>query len=414
MKIDIILVGIAMMLLLALPAAASDYTLGVFGNANEDDTINMQDVTYTELIILEYRDRTELSDAKYDGKINMQDVTQIELVILGREKELTLLDNIDRVVTIPKPVERVVSTFPSLTRVIVELGGVDKLVGVSDYMTMAQYSGDLLELRAYPQLKDIPCVGSYRTPNLEQIVALKPDVVISSTSIKEADVIQTNTCIPTIGLSTSYPYEGEGGAFEGYRLAGRVIGEEERAEYLISFVNDEFDKIREVTSEIPDDERVRVYYMGWGKITRPHMTEPGPIEIAGGINVAADSGYGWNVETTKEQVIEWNPDVILIHSTGKSHFGGTLVEDVLSDTDLQSINAVKNGKVYYSKGGYIGRNPATGVTEVPYMAKLFYPDKFEDLDVEEEGNRILEEFYGVDGLYTWMQENCDLYRWETE
>jgi len=154
--------------------------------------------------------------------------------------------------------------------------------------------------------------------------------------------------------------------------------------------------------------------MGWGKITRPHMTEPGPIEIAGGINVAADSGYGWNVETTKEQVIEWNPDVILIHSTGKSHFGGTLVEDVLSDTDLQSINAVKNGKVYYSKGGYIGRNPATGVTEVPYMAKLFYPDKFEDLDVEEEGNRILEEFYGVDGLYTWMQENCDLHRWETE
>ena len=72
----ITLAGITVaMLVLALPVAASDYTLGVFGNANEDDTINMQDVTYTELIILEYRDRTELSDAKYDGKINMQDVT---------------------------------------------------------------------------------------------------------------------------------------------------------------------------------------------------------------------------------------------------------------------------------------------------------------------------------------------------
>ncbi|MEA1906404.1 MAG: ABC transporter substrate-binding protein, partial [Euryarchaeota archaeon] len=68
-----ILAGITIMLLLALPAAASDYTLEIFGNANEDDTINMQDVTYTELIILEYRDKTELSDAKYDGKINMQD-----------------------------------------------------------------------------------------------------------------------------------------------------------------------------------------------------------------------------------------------------------------------------------------------------------------------------------------------------
>ena len=82
------------------PAAASDYTLGIFGNANEDETINMQDVTYTELIILEYRDKTQLADAKYDGRINMQDVTQIELIILGREKEITVLDSADRTVTI--------------------------------------------------------------------------------------------------------------------------------------------------------------------------------------------------------------------------------------------------------------------------------------------------------------------------
>ena len=64
MRLNTILVGIVLcLLLLASPVAASDYTLGIFGNANEDDTINMQDVTYTELIILEYRDRTELADA---------------------------------------------------------------------------------------------------------------------------------------------------------------------------------------------------------------------------------------------------------------------------------------------------------------------------------------------------------------
>ena len=109
MKINAILAGIAMsMLLLALPAAASDFTLGVFGNANEDDTVNMQDVTYTELIILEYRDQTELADAKHDNRINMQDVTQIELIILGREKKLTILDSDDRIVTVNKPTDRIV------------------------------------------------------------------------------------------------------------------------------------------------------------------------------------------------------------------------------------------------------------------------------------------------------------------
>ena len=82
-----ILVGMTISLLLALPAAASDYTLSVFGNANEDDTINLQDVTYTELVIFEYRDKTDLADGTCDGKINMQDVTQIGLIILGKEKE---------------------------------------------------------------------------------------------------------------------------------------------------------------------------------------------------------------------------------------------------------------------------------------------------------------------------------------
>ena len=100
---------VVLLLALALPAAASDYTLGVFGNANEDDTINMQDVTYTELIILEYRDETELADGKYDCKINMQDVTQIELIILGNEKELTYLDIFGEAETVNKPIERLVN-----------------------------------------------------------------------------------------------------------------------------------------------------------------------------------------------------------------------------------------------------------------------------------------------------------------
>jgi len=56
-------------------------------------------VTYTELIILEYRDQTELADAKHDGKINMQDLMQIELIILGKEKEITIMDSADRAVT---------------------------------------------------------------------------------------------------------------------------------------------------------------------------------------------------------------------------------------------------------------------------------------------------------------------------
>jgi len=65
-----ILVGITTIMLLlccTLPAVASDYTLGIFGNANEDDTIDLEDVEYTPRIILGLIDQTQLADAEYDS-----------------------------------------------------------------------------------------------------------------------------------------------------------------------------------------------------------------------------------------------------------------------------------------------------------------------------------------------------------
>jgi iron complex transport system substrate-binding protein len=132
MKTSTILVTMTItLLLLTLPAAASDHTLEIFGNANEDDTINMQDVTYTELIILEYRDTTELADAKYDGEIDILDMTQIALIILGQEKELTVIDSADRTVTVQKPVERiVVLTYPDAEAIKI-VKAEERVVGVS-------------------------------------------------------------------------------------------------------------------------------------------------------------------------------------------------------------------------------------------------------------------------------------------
>ena len=406
MKINIILVGITIsLLLLALPAAASDYTLDIFGNANEDDRINMQDVTYTERIILEYSDRTQLADGKYDGRINMQDVTQIELIILGREKELTLIDQADRIVTAPRPIERVATLFPSITRAILSLDGCDRLVGASSTTTSGTYANRMIMLQAYPELLDLPNTGSHSNPNAEQIVSLKPDVIFGyGGRLEWCGPIQEKTGIPVVGVYQN-PNRADG-CFESYRLSGKVIGKEERAEELISFMEEKFAELAEVTSQIPEDEKPRVHLAFWGSITE----SPGsyyPVDLAGGINVLNSDS---SVTVSKEQVIAWNPDFILIHGPSAPH---TLsIEDVLSDLDLQTVNAVKNGDVYYTKGHFIGWDPATGLTEAFYMAKLFHPDKFEDLNVEEKGNEILKEVYEADGLYTWLLENTDLYRWE--
>ena len=329
-------------------------------------------------------------------------------------KAMMITDQVDRTVTFYRPIERIVTTWLPIERVLVELGGLDKMVGVST--TYSGYTEDVIILLAYPQLKELPGVGRSGQENLELMVSLKPDAIISSRS---PDVIQDKTGISTVSLSTSYySYET---TFERYELASKIIGAEERCEELISFKDEEIDKITEVTSEIPDSERVSVLLVFWSMITKAQRTLDSPIEMAGGINVAKEvlpTKPGSSVvDVTKEQVIKWNPDIILIHryQTKEKHgswAGGLTIEDVLSDPDLQSITAVKNGTVYYIRDGYCGCSPSTGIAESFYLAKLFYPDKFKDLDVEEEGNMILERFYGVDGLYTWMEVHCGLYNWE--
>ncbi|MEA1864957.1 MAG: hypothetical protein U9N46_07150, partial [Euryarchaeota archaeon] len=166
-----ILVGMTM-LLMALPAAASDYTLEIFGNANEDNTINMQDVTYTELIILEYRDKTELADGKHDGKINMQDVTQIELTILGKEKELTVIDGADRTLTIQKPIKSIVVFRPYTLETMRSLKlENDKIIGVDKKGNQKWTS------LPFSEFSDCPDVRSLFSPNYEAVLELHPDAV---------------------------------------------------------------------------------------------------------------------------------------------------------------------------------------------------------------------------------------------
>jgi iron complex transport system substrate-binding protein len=135
MKTSIKLVGMTItMLLLALPAGAADYTLGVFGNANGDDTIDMVDVTYTERIIMELNDETQLADAKYDGEIDILDVTQIELIILGRDKEMTMIDDTGEVMKFFKPIESLVYNGHNsyIYETLRAIGVSDKIVGTSD------------------------------------------------------------------------------------------------------------------------------------------------------------------------------------------------------------------------------------------------------------------------------------------
>jgi iron complex transport system substrate-binding protein len=401
----------------AIAAEEDDFVLDIYGNANEDDTIDMRDLTYVKLIFFGKKPETELADAKYDGKINPLDFIQIKLIIVGKEKKLTVIDATDRTVTINMPIERIVcSSLVQDVRTIAALGAADKIVGVTETLFKNVDSCVVLK-EAYPEVFDLPCTGGggIYPPNIEVIASLDPDLAFAYTP-DVADTIQETTGIPTLCISTSENLD-----FKWFKCMGYALNEQGRAEELISYLNEKIDEVTEITSSIPDDGKPKVYLAFWtfmGSVITYTPAVYVPVELAGGIKVLEGGTSGpfgpSMLQVSKEQIIGWNPDLILIHriySWGKGTAQIT-IEDVLSDPDLQSVSAVKNEDVYYTKGYLHGWDPATAVCEVFYMAKLFHPEEFGDLDVEEEGNEILKKVYGADGLWTEITEKFELYKWE--
>ena len=377
-------------------ASEDDYVLGVYGNANEDDTIDMRDLTYVKLIFFGKKPETELADAKYDGKINPLDFIQIKLIIVGKEKELTLIDSADRIVTVKKPVERIIAIAP--------LGGLEtmrslklekeRIVGVSKQT--------LQDKIFYPEFSEYPNAGPGgwgEAVNVEQILSLHPDAVFLFASYqaegrkKLEDAGVTVVCFDYCRME-SYIDE--------MKKTGYIIGKKEEAGDLIEFYEGLLNTIKERVGDIPEDERAKVYLELW----KPYYTcgkEWGchqDLEMAGGNNIFSDLTGPANVDP--EEVIERNPEIIIkFEGYGKTGYdvdditGAKDTQDeMLSRPELAKVIAVRNKDVYVITGEII--SSAESPVGIGYLAKLFYPDLFKDLNPKAFHQEYLTRFQGLD------------------
>jgi len=407
------LLGIVAMslLLLILPAGAVDFTLGVFGNANEDETINMQDVTFTELIILEYNDATELADAKYDSEIDILDVTQIELIILGREKELTLIDSADRVVTVQIPVERIITGHPVVSEAVSLLGAWDCVVGRDHYT-----ADEIL----FPGTTELPvCVDPLGHYNAlyETVFELDPDIFLTfympGMPGFEEMISTIEPEIPVVCLNFDNPET----LVENLRKLRYILNTKEEVDAFIAFYEGVITDITDKTAGLSDKDKLQVFlwpfnydykdeYMVYG------MYVPGiklQMEIVGAMDISRDL-EGFCPYVTAEWLTEQDIDVIVGHVSPwvvPDIFGYEINDpavaqntiDWVMDEDENPVlalsDAVSNESVYLYKNELMG-SPRF-IVGVAYMAKWFHPELFgDDFDPHEIHVTYLTDYMGVD------------------
>ena len=276
-------------------------------------------------------------------------------------------DDLDRRVTVPVKITRVVSLAPNLTEMIFAVGAGDRLVGVTTFCN-------------YPeQANAIPKIGDTMTPNMESIIALKPDVVFVSTASQIEAFMKTLEANGIAVYVTNPTYLED--VFHNLDQLGIVFGTTDQAEKFIADLRTRERQIqRQLGTRGYTDEPLAEYDKRVGtvkvfvQISREPLFTIGKtaflndvLESAGGRSVTA------NVESafpmlSKETALVLNPDVIILSDS----------DDNREPNDaFKNSPAVKNGRVYKINADILSRPGPRLVDALEQIAKDLHPERFQ-------------------------------------
>jgi iron complex transport system substrate-binding protein len=288
-------------------------------------------------------------------------------------------------VTVPVTINRIVVTCQGgVTQEIAALGGADKIVGQP---SMAQFP-TLLKL--YPAFNNVTDSGSFANINVETILALEPDVVIASKSSSQTELYQklVTAGIPVVGVNTGAADINT--ILTEFRMMGQLLNNSTQADKMINFWNTQLEVVADHLQSVPSENRTTVFYVRGGSITRTDTSwGQAFISTAGGINVAAVQAP--SSEVNLEQLLEWNPDMIIICKTGSA----TSISFVTNSSQLQNLDAIKNNQVYMCPVGtfWWERPSPEAVLGITWLAHTMYPDQFADVDIYSIAKTFYQEFF---------------------
>lgn len=318
----------------------------------------------------------------------------------------TETDMAGREVGVPEQVERVFCTNPIGT---VNMYGLnpDLLVGWNFLPAgdnQSYISDKYLEL---PSLG--VWMGSGSVPNAEEIVAQDPDVLLcywtaDDAGTQMAEEVASDTGLPV--LVVDYDIRNVG---DSYRWVGNLVGQAERAEELAAYCEERLETVSQIVENIPEDERKSVFLAQGqsGLTTDPvgsmHVTDA--FELLGLTNVAdlpGLEGQGMGMPTVNlEQILEWNPDVVLVSEYSMSDAeSSNIYDEIRTDEHWLNIPAVAKGNIYRIPQGpfsWFGRPPsAVRVLGCLWLVKLLYSDYADDIDMRQETIDFYQMFYRYD------------------
>ena len=268
------------------------------------------------------------------------------------DESVTVVDMMGRTVTLDKPAERIVALTASDCEILYAVGAGDLLVARGTY---CDFPEEVLEL---------PALGSGYDTNVEDIIAMEPDVLLMSTMAQTEEQVKA---LEDAGIAVVVSDAQDiAGTYEAIRIIGALVGMDENAENIVAGMEEVFDglKARVAEMNIPEDEKPTVYfevspiYYGlWAAGNGSFMNEI--ADMLGMVNIFKD-GAAWE-SISEEQVIAADPDYIV---TITMYFGDqyeSAEAEIMGRPGWENITAVKNGAILLLPNNELSR-PAPRLT----------------------------------------------------
>ena len=310
-----------------------------------------------------------------------------------QEREIT--DMAGRTMTVPLEIESVFSTGPAAAIYLYTLVP-DKLLGWNYALN------DIEKSIILEQYHDLPNFGQGDAVNYEAVIAAGPTIALNVTSINDGSIDASDALAEQLGVPVVMVSSDLLDAPAVYRFMGKLFGVEEQAEALAAYAEETFNAISSL--DIPDEEKVRIYY-GNGEDsleTAPAGSSHGQIiDLVNAVNVAdLELGDGSRVQISAEQLLAWDPDVIIVNGEPKADMtGSAAAEAILADPLFATLKAVQNGAVYGTPNApfsWVDRPPGPNrIVGMRWLSGLIYPE-YLDYDVDEAVREFFQLFYHVE------------------
>ena len=291
-------------------------------------------------------------------------ITVSSLMLVGcSNKDVVVKDREGNEVTMPNKIERIVSTAPANTEILVGLGLSDKLVGIDTY------SSDVEGIKSDVEKID------FLNPDAETIIGLEPDLIIASGHNKSGASDDPFKLVKEAGISVVYIPSSESiqGIYDDINFIADITNTEEKGQEIVDTMKNQINEISAKAKDIKDKKKV-YFEIGpapnlysFGNLT--FLNEM--IEIIGAENIFKDEN-GWT-SPSAESIIDKNPDVILTNV----NYIDNPVEEIKSREGWQDITAIKDNQVYLIDKNSSSRPSQHIIKALNEMAKAIYPDVYE-------------------------------------